>query len=403
MTGLVHFEYAPPRSWEQFEELCADLFEVMWSDPNLVRHGRAGQVQNGVDIIAARGGIYPVGLQCKKKAKWPEKDITLSEVKSEIEKAEKFNPPLKEFYIITTASADAKLQGKLREINVSREKNGGFQVQVLFWGEIIRKVALYPMVAKKHFSVGSTLNEFSPLLSTWYTVDGKVELGNKEWSIAVRELFEDFYDWPTGHVILRQRETDELIKKINGLENGFVQGATREGIVELRKELRRMKEVERELQEIIHNIFKNRKLKFYIFDLPEDEEDAPVILRAIIEDRLSLKDISRRLAKIKICPPTSELRTRRHPPLRIALECFNVYLSGDEYQEILSAELSFSDKYHGNKICQVVSELPSSIRRKIAIPSLIRWLHRIVIEDKLKLEELETAGYLDIDVWKYKL
>ncbi len=66
MTELVHFEYPPPRSWEQFEELCADLFEAMWSDPALVRHGRAGQAQNGVDIVAARGGIYPVGLQCKK-------------------------------------------------------------------------------------------------------------------------------------------------------------------------------------------------------------------------------------------------------------------------------------------------------------------------------------------------
>ncbi|WP_395676305.1 hypothetical protein [Enterobacter sp.] len=39
----------------------------MWSDPNLVRHGRAGQVQNGVDIIAAKGGLFPIGLQCKKK------------------------------------------------------------------------------------------------------------------------------------------------------------------------------------------------------------------------------------------------------------------------------------------------------------------------------------------------
>lgn len=112
MTGLVHFEYAPPRSWEQFEELCADLFEAMWSDPNIVRHGRAGQVQDGVDIIAGRGGIYPVGLQCKKKSKWPEKKTNLSEIMSEIEKAEKFTPQLKEFYILTTASSDAKLQKK---------------------------------------------------------------------------------------------------------------------------------------------------------------------------------------------------------------------------------------------------------------------------------------------------
>src|ERR1044072_594404 len=42
-----HADYAPPRSWEQFEELCADVFQSAWRDPALVRHGRAGQRQNG--------------------------------------------------------------------------------------------------------------------------------------------------------------------------------------------------------------------------------------------------------------------------------------------------------------------------------------------------------------------
>lgn len=41
---LMHIlaDYPPPRSWEQFEELCADVFQSSWQDPAMVRHGRAG-------------------------------------------------------------------------------------------------------------------------------------------------------------------------------------------------------------------------------------------------------------------------------------------------------------------------------------------------------------------------
>lgn len=402
MAELVHFEYAPPRSWEQFEELCADLFEIMWSDPNLVRHGRAGQVQDGVDIIAARGEDYPVGLQCKKKSKWPEKEIKLSEITSEIEKAEKFIPPLKDFYILTTASADAKLQKDIRKLNVSRKQNGNFLVQVLFWGDIVRKIALYPMVAKKHFSVGANSNEFSPLLSTWYTSDGKVELADEEWSIAVRELYEDYHDWPTGHVIVRQRETDELVKKINEMAVEPIQKDIRIKRLELRKKLRQMKKHERYLQEILHNVCTNGKLNFYIFDLNEDEDDAPVILRTIIENSFSLADISSRPQKIKIYPPTPELLIGRCSQFSMALSYLPVNISDSEYVDILNTESSFPQKYYGNEICQVVSELPSFIRRKYVIPNLISWLHRIIHEEKITLKELETAGYLDIDSWKYQ-
>lgn len=402
MTGLVHFEYAPPRSWEQFEELCADLFEVMWRDPNLVRHGRAGQVQDGVDIIAAKGSLFPIGLQCKKKTNWPEKELKLSEVISEIEKAEKFTPSLKEFYILTTASSDAKLQKDIRKLNDSRDKKGDFLVHVLFWGDIVRKISLYPLVASKHFSLGANSNEFTPLLSTWYTSNSKIELANEEWSIAVRKLFEDFYDWPTGHIVVRQRETDKLIEEINEIDIAPKQIDIQIKRLELRKKLRRMKENEKYLQELLHNIFKNEKLRFYIFDLNEDRDDAPVILRAIIENSFSLIDVSSRPSKIRLYPPTPELITGLRSSFRIALSYLSVNISDSEYMGILDAESHFPKKHYGNEMCQEVSELPFSIRRMYVIPALIRWLHRIIHEDKITLEELDTAGYLDIDSWKYQ-
>src|ERR1700676_1721022 len=78
MTNYTMWDYPPPRSWEQFEELCADIFQSAWRDPALVRHGRAGQRQFGVDIVARSGAIYPIGLQCKRRENWPVKKLTVA-------------------------------------------------------------------------------------------------------------------------------------------------------------------------------------------------------------------------------------------------------------------------------------------------------------------------------------
>ncbi|MGA5654707.1 hypothetical protein [Rahnella contaminans] len=400
MTGLVHFEYAPPRSWEQFEELCADLFEAMWRDPNLARHGRAGQVQNGVDIITSRGGITPVGLQCKKKSHWPETKLKYSEVLSEIEKADGFTPTLKEFYILTTASTDATLQKQIRELNISREENSKFSVQVLFWTDIVRKIALFSHVANKHFPLGTNANEFSPLLATWYTRKGKIELSNEEWSLSVRELAEDFYDWGSGHIIIRQRETDELIEKINNLEIDPLQENARQTRLELRQELRQMKERERHLQDVVRNIFTNEKLRFYIFDL--DGNGAQEILKSIIESKFLLESTSRNPSKIRVYPSTPELLIGPRSPSSLASSDLTIHMPDDEYVKILNTENDFPKKYYGNKISKVVSELPDSVRRQFVIPALIGRLDRIMLEDKKTIDELDIAGYLDLNNWRYK-
>ena len=62
---------APPKTWEQFEELCADTFAALWSDHGLVRHGRSGQRQQGVDIIK----LYPTGGH---GLSWPSEVMTMS-------------------------------------------------------------------------------------------------------------------------------------------------------------------------------------------------------------------------------------------------------------------------------------------------------------------------------------
>ena len=39
-----------PAGWDEFEDICLSAFKLRWKEPNLTRHGRQGQAQNGVDI-----------------------------------------------------------------------------------------------------------------------------------------------------------------------------------------------------------------------------------------------------------------------------------------------------------------------------------------------------------------
>lgn len=50
MPIIATSQLLPPESWEEFEDICADLFMLEWGDPAAVRHGRKGQRQHGVDI-----------------------------------------------------------------------------------------------------------------------------------------------------------------------------------------------------------------------------------------------------------------------------------------------------------------------------------------------------------------
>lgn len=402
MSELIHFEYPPPRSWEQFEELCADLFEAMWSDHGLVRHGRAGQVQHGVDIVATRGGIYPVGLQCKKKSRWPVKKLSFTEIEHEVDEAEKFNPKLKELYILTTAASDERLQQQVRNMNNAREKQKKFPTVVLFWPEIVRRVARFHQVARKHFPIGGSDNDFSPLLATWYTRNGRIELVDMDWHLAAAEVGEDFHDWPTGRVIIRQRETDAVMAKLQKMEGKPASPQGRAAKIELRRKLRYLREREHRAQETIRMLYTNERLKFYMMDLDETGDDSKEILQAVIEFEVHQGVENTGLEKIRLLPPTPQLLVGTRSSTSIANSDLPINMPPTEYLKILQAEREFPDKFYGNALVKVVSELPASVRRRYAIPAILRRIHRIMDEDNKTAAEMQLAGYFDLDLWKYK-
>ena len=143
-------QYPPPGTWEEFESLCADLYERVWNDPGTQRYGRQGQPQGGVDVYGRPDGKNYRGVQCKKKDIWPPKDLTTGEINEEVEKAKTWKPGLKHFIIATTAPNDDKVQEHVRAITETHKKVRLFSVEVASWDEITRRLARYPELLRDY-------------------------------------------------------------------------------------------------------------------------------------------------------------------------------------------------------------------------------------------------------------
>lgn len=139
-----------PESWMEFESICADLLREMWGDPYVKRYGKQGNSQNGIDILGEPDHLTKgsAGAQCKRKN---EQKLRFSKVEEEVEKAEEFDPPLREFLMMTTSDKNSKLEDKVRKLSEERQEEGKFPVRILFWEDICLKLSNHQDLMVKHF------------------------------------------------------------------------------------------------------------------------------------------------------------------------------------------------------------------------------------------------------------
>ena len=136
-----------PKSWDEFEDICADMLKRMWGDPYIVRNGRSGQRQHGVDCyglpqhLGAASAKNYTGAQCKETD-----ELTIEVVQAEVEKAKQFKPGLTEYLVMTTAPRDAKLQEAVRIRSWPFDR-----VHVMFWDDISLELSGHDDLLQKHF------------------------------------------------------------------------------------------------------------------------------------------------------------------------------------------------------------------------------------------------------------
>src|ERR1700680_2184642 len=131
----------PPQDWSEFEDICCDLWRLIWSDPNAQKNGRKGQAQNGVDIFGhPQGGSSVEGIQCKATNAWLGRQLNQKDIENEIAAALTFKPRLSRLIIATTAPRDARLQEAVRLLSEQNLLEDSFPVTILFWDEIFSRL-----------------------------------------------------------------------------------------------------------------------------------------------------------------------------------------------------------------------------------------------------------------------
>ncbi|HZQ25208.1 MAG TPA: hypothetical protein VFA89_20645 [Terriglobales bacterium] len=381
MAFHVNADYAPPKNWQQFEELCADTFAAHWSDPALQRHGRAGQAQHGVDIVARHGNQWPIGLQCRKKSPWPVASLTIEEVDEAVKEARGFIPPLRSFYILSTAPDDAKVQEHARLVTARHQAEGLFDVNVMGWSEILRRATLYTDVADKHFGSGGAAPR-APLLATWFASKGRLELAGEELSVTCRELVHDLRDFPAGRIVLRQRESDELVAQLAAYDGRQLTITERQARLELRDRLAVKEQKEVRI---------SRGLGLLLGDptvLPWDSGDAATAVTGLVNHEL--KDnpfIDPETIKMRVtCPHDKEIYRNR-------------YLTRADVASITALQQKRDKKLGHGRHTNTVMELPDEVRGAEAIPAAIAAiLHQL--DEGRSLEEMRKQGILYLGDWR---
>lgn len=119
------------------------LWKEIWADPNAQRVGRAGQNQDGLDLVGRP--IYwgrLSGVQCKDRDGRLGSDLSEADLKKALDRAFDFTPRLSQFTLATTAPNDASLQEFARKLAAPDGTQG--EVHVWSWDEIEAELVCRP-------------------------------------------------------------------------------------------------------------------------------------------------------------------------------------------------------------------------------------------------------------------
>jgi hypothetical protein len=147
-------QLAPPQNWEEFEHLCRDLWAALLADPETKMYGRRGQAQCGVDVYGTdlkSGTNQLVGIQCKGKDNFLNKQVTETELLREVASALKFQPRLNKFILATTAERDTNVQSFTLKVNEEQTIANSLTVAYWSWPDLSEALQNYPDLLRRYY------------------------------------------------------------------------------------------------------------------------------------------------------------------------------------------------------------------------------------------------------------
>lgn len=126
--------YLRPKTSEEFEHVCTEYLRRAWGRPGLVRYGKSGEDQHGVDLVDLGTPDDCWAAQCKLHEE--EKTLQAAEIKAEVEKTDGFPHTIRRYAVCTTGRKTKHAQDAVLELNETRKAAGKFLVELIYWEDI---------------------------------------------------------------------------------------------------------------------------------------------------------------------------------------------------------------------------------------------------------------------------
>jgi hypothetical protein len=196
--------------------------------------------------------------------------------------------------------------------------------------------------------------------------NGKLEMTGGELALSVEELIQDLHDWPTGHFVIRQRESDAILEELRPYEGRTLSTTERKTRISLRKKLRALTDAEDFAVRGISLILTDPEVSIWFLKIWESNYDAPLAIEAFVNDHLR-----------KVGFRSSDISLRMSPP-NDPKNYISTYLSKEEASSILRIMAKRKERF-GAPLTDTVSELPDEVRARKATPRIIRGLLEFMI------------------------
>ena len=131
----------PPSNPRVFESLCLDVLGAIWDGATIMKSGRQGQPQAGVDIFGLVDGQW-IGVQCQSGSRALHVKMTSHELDRAVDRARSFNPTLGTFIVALAGPRDLALSD--HAFGLSETHKDVFSVQVLAWPDLWDEIQRRP-------------------------------------------------------------------------------------------------------------------------------------------------------------------------------------------------------------------------------------------------------------------
>lgn len=151
MPSISTSQFPKFKDDSDFESFIKDLFSAHWKVDNVQIYGRSGQRQNGVDVYSIGNDTnnnVTRAIQCKVR----KNKFTKTEIEDEISFARKFKHKIDKYIFATTLDRDTKVQDIIDKASLEEIKNGGFEITISFWEDLVSLLQENQKIAEKYYS-----------------------------------------------------------------------------------------------------------------------------------------------------------------------------------------------------------------------------------------------------------